>query len=50
MPSCESSLENLARAREKRRPPRPLRNNQEAQMIRRFAFRWFTWGNRRDQL
>jgi len=42
MPSRASSLQNLAKARARWRPPRPWRCNQEAQMIRRFAFQWFT--------
>jgi hypothetical protein len=42
MPSRESSLRNLEKARAKWRPPRPWRSTQEAQMIRRFVFQWFT--------
>jgi hypothetical protein len=46
MPSYESSMENLARARERRRPPRPWRSSQEAQMVQRFVFQWFTCRDR----
>jgi hypothetical protein len=46
MPSRESSLRNLEKARAKWRPPRPWRCSQESQMIRRFVFQWFT---RRDR-
>ena len=42
MPSRESSLRNLVKARAKWRPPRPWRSSQESQMIRRLAFQWFT--------
>jgi hypothetical protein len=42
MPSYESSMRNLARARAMGRPPRPWRSSQEARMIRRFVFQWFT--------
>jgi hypothetical protein len=42
MPSYESSMRNLAKARAKWRPPLPWRSSQEAQMIRRYAFQWFT--------
>jgi hypothetical protein len=42
MPSRESSLRNLEKARAKWRPPRPWRSSQESQMIRRFVFQWFT--------
>ena len=40
MPLYESSMRNLARARERGRPPRPWRSSQEAQMIRRYVFWW----------
>src|ERR1039458_845783 len=46
MPSYESSMQNLARARERWRPPRPWRSSQEAQLIQRFAFQWFTCRDR----
>jgi hypothetical protein len=46
MPSYESSMRNLAKGRSKWRPPRPWRSSQESRMIRRFAFQWFTGGNR----
>ncbi len=46
MPSYESSIRNLAKARAKWRPPRPWRSSQESRMIRRFAFQWFTGGNK----
>jgi hypothetical protein len=42
MPSYESSMRNLAKARAKMRPPRPWRSSQESRMIRRFAFQWYT--------
>jgi hypothetical protein len=42
MPSCESSLRDLEKARAKWRPPRPWRSTPEAQMIRQFVFQWFT--------
>lgn len=42
MPSYESSMQNLAKARAVGRPPRPWRSSQEAQMIRRYAFQWYT--------
>jgi hypothetical protein len=42
MPSRESSMRNLAKARAKMRPPRPWRCKDEARMIRRFVFQWFT--------
>ena len=42
MPSYESSMRNLAKARAMGRPPRPWRSSQESQMIRRFVFQWLT--------
>jgi hypothetical protein len=45
MPSRESSLKNLAKARARWRPPRPLRSEEEGQMIRRLVFWWFTSRN-----
>jgi hypothetical protein len=38
MPSRETSMRNLAKARAVCRPPRPWRSNDEARMIRRFVF------------
>jgi hypothetical protein len=46
MPSYESSMRNLAKARAKGRRPRPWRSTEEAEMIRRFVFWWFTCLNR----
>jgi hypothetical protein len=46
MPSRESSLRNLQKAREKWRPPRPWRSSQESLMVRRFVFQWFTCRDR----
>jgi hypothetical protein len=46
MPSYESSMRNLEKARAVGRPPRPWRSNQESRMIRRFAFQWFTGGGK----
>jgi hypothetical protein len=46
MPSYESSMRNLEKARTVGRPPRPWRSNQESRMIRRFAFQWFTGSNK----
>jgi hypothetical protein len=42
MPSHDSSMRNLAKARTKWRPPLPWRSNQASQMIRRYVFQWFT--------
>ena len=42
MPSYESSMRNLAKARERGHPPRPWRSNDESRMIRRFVFLWLT--------
>ena len=42
MPSYESSMRNLARARKRWRRPRAWRSSRESHMIRRFAFQWFT--------
>lgn len=42
MPSYESSMRNLAKARAVWRPPRPWRGSDEARMIRRFVFQWLT--------
>jgi hypothetical protein len=48
VPSYESSMRNLARARASRRwhPPRPWRSKQESRAIRRFVFQWFTCRDR----
>jgi hypothetical protein len=46
MPSYESSMRNLARARESWRRPRPWRSSEEAEMIQRFVFQWFTCRDR----
>src|ERR1700680_1600314 len=42
MPSYESSMRNLAKARAKWRPPRPWRSTNESRMIRRYVFVWYT--------
>src|ERR1039458_8163109 len=42
MPSRESSLRNLAKARMRWRAPRPWRSSQESNMIRRYVFQWLT--------
>jgi hypothetical protein len=42
MPSYESSMRNLAKARAKMRPPRPWRSRDESRIIRRYAFQWVT--------
>jgi hypothetical protein len=42
MPSYESSLRNLVKARQKFRPPRLWRSSQESEMVQRFVFQWFT--------
>jgi hypothetical protein len=42
MPSRDSSLQNLEKARAKGRPPRPWRSILESQMILRFVFQWLT--------
>ena len=42
MPSYESSMQNLAKARAKWHPPRPWRSSDESRMIRRYAFLWYT--------
>lgn len=46
MPSRESSLRNLEKARAKWRRPRPWRSSQESQIIRRLVFQWFTCRDR----
>jgi hypothetical protein len=42
MPSYDSSMRNLAKARAAWRPPRPWRSRDEARMVRRYAFQWLT--------
>jgi transposase len=42
MPSYESSMRNLAKARAAWRPPRPWRSRDEARMVRRYVFQWLT--------
>ena len=42
MPSREASMENLEKAMQNWRPPRPWRSREEAQMIRRLVFWWLT--------
>lgn len=46
MPSYESSMRNLEKARARWRPPRPWRSSQESRIIRRFVFQWFTGGGK----
>jgi hypothetical protein len=42
MPSYESSMRNLEKARARWRRPRPCRSGDESRMIRRYVFLWFT--------
>jgi hypothetical protein len=42
MPSYESSMRNLAKARAKMRQPRPWRSSDESRMIRRYVFLRYT--------
>jgi hypothetical protein len=42
MPSHQSSMRNLAKARAAWRPPRPWRSGDEARLIRRYVFQWLT--------
>ena len=42
MPSYESSMRNLAKARARWRQPRPWRSTDESRMIRRYVFVWYT--------
>jgi hypothetical protein len=42
MPSYESSMLNLEKAKARWRQPRPWRSSQESHMIRRFVFLWLT--------
>ena len=46
MPSYESSMRNLAKAKARWHPPRPWRSSQESQMIRRYVFQWLTCRDR----
>ena len=46
MPSYESSMRNLAKAKARWRPPRPWRSDQESQMIRRYVIQWLTCRDR----
>src|ERR1700694_5207447 len=46
MPSYESSMQNLQKARAKWRKPRAWRSSQESQMIRRYVFQWLTCRDR----
>jgi hypothetical protein len=46
MPSFESSMRNLAKAKAKWRPPRPWRSSEEGEMIRRYVFLWLTCRDR----
>jgi hypothetical protein len=43
MPSYESSMQNLAKARRspRWRPPRPWRSKEESEVVRRYTFWWF---------
>jgi hypothetical protein len=47
MPSYESSMRNLAKAKARWRSPRPWRSNDESRIIRRLVFLWFTARDRR---
>jgi hypothetical protein len=42
VPSFESSMRNLAKAKAKWCPPRPWRSSEEGEMIRRYVFLWLT--------
>lgn len=46
MPSYESSMLNLEKAKARWRQPRPWRSSQESQMIRRYVFQWLTCRDR----
>ena len=48
MPSYEASIRNLVKARQspRWRPPRPWRSKEEAELVRRFVFWWFTGRDR----
>ena len=47
MPSYESSMRNLAKAKARWRPPRPWRSVEESRIIRRLVYLWFTSRDRR---
>lgn len=47
MPSYESSMRNLAKAKARWRPPRPWRSVEESRSIRRLVYLWFTARDRR---
>ena len=47
MPSYESSMRNLAKAKAKWHPPRPWRSVEESRIIRRLVYLWFTCRGRR---
>jgi hypothetical protein len=47
MPSYESSMRNLEKARAVGHPPRPWRSSGESRMIRRYVFQWFTGGSKK---
>jgi hypothetical protein len=47
MPSYESSMRNLEKARAVGRPPRPWRSTGESRMIRRYVFLWHTGGSKK---
>jgi hypothetical protein len=42
MPSHESSMRNLEKARAVGRPPRLWRSSGESRLIRRYVFQWYT--------
>jgi hypothetical protein len=42
MPSYESSMRNLAKAKARWCPPRPWRSTDESHLIRRYVFMWYT--------
>jgi hypothetical protein len=47
MPSYESSMRNLAKAKSRWCPPRPWRSVEESRIIRRLVYLWFTGRDRR---
>ena len=49
MPSLESSLRNLQKAKARWRPPRPWRSEAESDVIRRMVWQWFTSKDPRKQ-
>ena len=46
MPSYESSMRNLAKAKARWRPPRPWRSVEESRIISRLVYLWFTCRDR----